>query len=426
MDIALPWTRCNGWITLLLSVVWLNATAQMDSIPECTWTVFTFASGATSSEGCLVKGKPEGVWKTYHPNGNLASVGSRENYNLQGNWKFYNEEGWLEHQVDYDGGKLNGLEVLYSAPNQKQEERTWEQGVAVGEWKWYHSNGLIERNVPFIDGREQGLGWEYAAEDGRPIARLDYHNGYLRGIERINRKNDAGRKTGVWLVWDERGTLIEEGPWTDGLRNGVFTFYNRQGKLDRLERYIHGELQAPDETTQLLDIRRTYHTNGVVARVGAYSEKGPEGVFRNYNPAGKLIGGEVYQNGIQVAEGVTEPDGDREGEWKLFYDTGELFGTGSYLDGLRSGAWKFFNPDSTLAQEGNYLEGKFHGPWTWYYPDGSIHRQEAYRNGLEDGFFQEWGESGAEILQGEFIDGEKHGKWFTHVNDHREEGVFVD
>ena len=407
-------------------VVFSSGVAQTDSLPGCEWTQFTFESGAVSSEGCLVDGKPEGIWKTYHPSGLLASEGARRSHELEGVWRFYHEGGWLEHEVPYAQGRLNGTERFFSADGVLFEEKSWVQGVQEGLARTYFNNGNVQKEVPFEGGREQGLGWEYDAADGRPISRLDFHNGYLRGVERINRYNDAGRKKGVWLVWNANGVLIEEGPWTNGQRHGVFTFYDNKGKLDRLERYVYGELQADDETTQLLDIRRTYHENGQVARVGGYGEQGPEGVFREYDLEGNLVGGAVYQNGTQVAEGITEANGLRSGAWKLFYDSGELFGEGGYEEGLREGAWRFYNRDGSLAQEGNYRAGNYHGDWTWYYPNGDIHRRESYRKGKEDGLFQEWNVDGELLLEGDYVDGLRNGVWVTQVNDHREEGAYID
>lgn len=413
---------------LLMYGIWASQVTAwtQDPVADCDWTQFTFANGSVSSEGCLVDGLPEGVWKTYHPNGNLASEGARVQHELTGLWRFYHEDGWLEHEVHYAKGRQDGIERFYAAEGVMEEERMWVNGVQEGELRRYHSNGNVARAIPFEAGREQGLGWEFDREDGRRVARLDYHNGYLRGIERINRYNEAGRKTGVWVVWNARGILVEEGPWTDGQRNGVFTFYDDKGKLDRLERYVNGELQAADEVTQMLDIRRTYHENGQIARVGGYGAQGPEGVFRVYSPTGELIFGEVYSNGERIAEGITEPNGLREGDWKLYYDSGELFGEGGYAEGLREGPWRFYNRDGSLAQEGGFREGRYHGDWTWYYPNGDVHRKEAYRRGKEDGLFQEWNRDGELLLEGEYIDGLRHGFWMTQVNDHREEGSYVD
>jgi antitoxin component YwqK of YwqJK toxin-antitoxin module len=421
--------RLPGMVTLcwMSSIPALAQDAVLgDSIVGCVWTQFTFENGEVSSEGCLVGGLPEGEWITYHVNGQVASRGSRKNGLLEGKWFFHNEEGWLEHEISYDQGTLNGEELFYSSENQLLSKFTWLNGVQEGWSFWFDAQGNVVKKVPFEAGKEMGLGWEYDPSDGRPIARLDYHNGYLRGIERINRYNEAGRKRGVWLVWNAREVLIEEGPWTDGQRNGVFTFYDNQGKLDRLERYINGQLQEDDETTQMLDIRRTYHENGQVARIGGYGAKGPEGVFRIYDDQGNLAGGEVFKDGQKVAEGKTLVDGFREGEWKLFYASGELFGQGSYVDGLRDGIWQFYNRDGTLAQEGSYRAGEFHGNWIWYYPDGSLHRKEAYRKGEEDGLFQEWNLDGELLLEGDYVEGEKQGFWFSQINDHKEEGVYID
>lgn len=423
-----------GWnlpqVAVAIGFIFLVATeavwAQADSIPGCDWTQFTFESGQISSEGCLVDGQPEGRWRTFHPDGGLASEGNRVEHVLEGMWRFYHEAGWIEHEVPYVEGRLHGTERFYASDGQLMEEKPWINGVLEGVATTYHPNGTAAKRVPFEGGIEQGLGWEYDVSDGRPIARLDYHNGYLRGVERINRYNQAGRKKGTWLVWNDRGVLIEEGPWTDGQRHGVFMFYDAKGELDRLERYEHGVLQADDATTQLLDIRRAYHENGEVARVGGYGANGPEGVFRSYDEEGNLTGGEVYRSGVRVAEGITEENGLRAGDWKLYYDSGELFGEGAYAEGLRDGLWKFYNRDGTLAQEGRYRLGAYHGDWMWYYPNGDLHRRESYRNGEEDGLFQEWNAVGDLLLEGDYVDGERNGVWVTQVNDHREEGLYVD
>ena len=78
-----------------------------------------------------------------------------------------------------------------------------------------------------------------------------------------------------------------------------------------------------------------------------------------------------------------------------------------------------------MIQEGTYRDGAFHGNWRWYYIDGSLHRDESYRKGKADGYF-ELNRAGKTLVEGRYDYGLKQGPWIMDVNDHREEGQYVD
>ena len=60
-----------------------------------------------------------------------------------------------------------------------------------------------------------------------------------------------------------------------------------------------------------------------------------------------------------------------------------------------------------------------------YYKDGSIHREEDYFIGAEEGLSLEYSELGDIIAKGDYINGEKEGKWYYNAGDQVEEGSYI-
>lgn len=408
-------------------VVWNFAGAQPD-LPGCIWTTLAFDDGKVSSEGCLVAGQPEGIWRSYHANGQLKSEGLRENHLLEGVWVFFNEEGIQERRVEYSRGERDGLDMHFDSNGQCVLEIPWRQGVRDGWMIERFPSGQIQRKIPLVEGLENGKGKEFA-EDGRLISFLDYRDGFLRSLESFNRLDSQGKRHGNWVVFRDEQHRIkkEEGPYRHGVKHGVFKWFDRQGNLDQMVQYENGVLlEEEDQSAFLLDIRRTYHPNGQVYSVGAYRDDLPQGVFRLYDEKGQLSGGEYYEAGQLSGRGITNPAGERDGEWIFYYPDESIKSRGGYIHGQREGEWIFYFESGKVAQTGSYRAGSFHGNWVWYYESGNIHRTERYRNGKKDGMFEELDEQGHVLLQGEYIGDLRNGLWVYEVNDHKEEGEYID
>ena len=46
------------------------------------------------------------------------------------------------------------------------------------------------------------------------------------------------------------------------------------------------------------------------------------GVYTEYDEAGNITAGALYEQGLKIGEGVTNAEGKRTGEWKQFYADG--------------------------------------------------------------------------------------------------------
>lgn len=395
--------------------------AQADSLNR-----YYHANGKIASEGTLVGGRPEGYWKTYYETGALRSEGNRRDLLLEGVWRFYDGNGRLASTITYMGDKKNGPVLKYDTTGMRVAEEFFVDDLREGVAKYYYANGALQKEIPFQAGKEEGRGYEYA-QDGRIVALLQYGAGLLRKREDINRIDAMGLKQGPWKEFYPNGKVKWEGGFVDGEQQGIFKDYDAQGGLRDMTKFDNGVKDEQATQAQLLDIKRTYHANGKVASLGSYSRAGKkEGLFRDFNDKGEATTARIYAGDQLISEGSVNDVGAMEGEWTEYYATGEKRASGTYGSGRKEGDWTFFHRTGVVEQKGKYQNGLAQGTWVWYYENGSKHREELYRKGKEDGASVEYDEEGNIVVQGDYIDGLKDGKWFYKVGDHQEVGNYKD
>jgi antitoxin component YwqK of YwqJK toxin-antitoxin module len=383
-------------------------------------------NGKVSSEGMLLNGLPEGMWINYYPNGTVKSTGSRKNHELDSLWVFYSPEGIKTTAFTYLNGAKTGEATIYDKEGNISEIVKYENNVKQGEALYFFKTGELSKRVFFEKGKEQGEAFEYG-KDGRIITLLKYDFGFIKREEKINRFDLEGRRQGLWIEFHKNGATAVEGNYNNGLKNGVFKNFDRDGNLLSLEKYENGLLVEDAEEIKVLDIQSTFYPDGSVRSSGGYNKNGEkEGIHRIYDGEGEVQGGEVYLNGTRVAEGIIDRSGYYQGFWKHYYPTGELRSEGEYVNSNKEGEWKFYFRNGKLEQKGKYLESKPHSNWVWYYENGQVLREETYRKGKEDGSSIEYSSEGETITSGEYANGLKEGEWFYKMGDHIETGGFLD
>ncbi|MDZ4752008.1 MAG: hypothetical protein SGI87_10365 [Flavobacteriales bacterium] len=409
------------WVFLCLAFgIQTNAKGQTEYVK------FYYENGQISSEGWMEVQKPNGYWITYFEDGTKKSEGNRESFLLDSLWKFYREDGELERAITYRDDLKNGQETLYDAKGKRSVTYKNENNIKQGEARYYYDSGELWKSVNFENNLEEGKAIEYA-KDERIITYMTYRNGFLYVQEPVNRYNSEGKRTGIWKDnFKNTSLLFEEGNWTNGKKNGVFKIFNKKGILEKIEKYINGDLVEGDPDTVLMDIRKEYYPDGSLKMIGGYKDNTRHGSFREFDKEGNLINSYVYENNQITGEGLLDSTGMREGPWKLFYSDGKVRAEGSYKKGKRTGQWIYYFSSGKVEQRGNYNEDLSTGEWKWFYKSGPLHREELYRKGREDGHFMEYDSLGNVINEGDYIDGRKHGIWTLTVNDHFETGEYAD
>ncbi|MCF8465151.1 MAG: hypothetical protein K9G41_09935 [Flavobacteriales bacterium] len=395
---------------------------------EMEYVRFKFENGVVSSEGYMLDGKPEAYWKTFYDDGTLKSEGNRSNHELDSIWIFYGPTGIVSQSISYQGGKKNGFKKTHFEDGIVQKEEEFSNDVLVGTIKTFYPSGKLLEIIP-IDtlgkGKEHGYGYEFAEDDGRITAVIEYRNGFVAGRERINRKDKFNQKQGLWREFYPNLSTKVEGRYSNDKKNGYFKTYDEESNLVETLKYVDGILIPDPEELAKLDIKREYHPNAQVRSVGSYNKGVKEGVHREYTPEGEVSAAKIYNKGKIIGEGIVDAEGRRQGPWKEFYETGELRSEGKYKDGMREGDWLFYYRDGKEEQRGTYHKGKPDGDWKWTYSNGQTWREEVFYDGLEEGLAIEYNDTGKVVSKGNYLSGEKEGAWFQDIGDDREEGTYV-
>jgi antitoxin component YwqK of YwqJK toxin-antitoxin module len=433
----------NRWFVLAISYWLLAIGLPFKSIAQDTKDGFNklyYPNGKLSSDGTIRNGKPDGYWKNYYENGKLKSEGNRKDFKLDSLWKFYTEKGLLYLIYTYKEGKKTGFKYTYkpqlkdSSKGMLASKENYSGDTLQGN-AYYYDKGKLHQIIYFKDGLAEGKSLQFN-KDSLITEIIIYKGGFIKKITKINQVNTEGNKEGLWqtfyadtnykhLTGESELQVNWEGTYVDGKRDGYFKTYDRKGKLLTVEKYINDVQQLDAPELAKLDIKTTYFSNGVVESTGPYKDNQPFGIHKIYDETGKVKRADIYDSGRVVASGAINDGDQQEGDWKEFYENGDLKDEGKYENGIKVGDWKYLFHDGKKFETGKYdKKGKQTGTWLWYFEDGNLRRSSSFSRGQEDGDFAEYNDSGKIITRGEYADGLKEGKWVYQLGNFKSVGKY--
>ncbi|HIP49601.1 MAG TPA: toxin-antitoxin system YwqK family antitoxin [Lutibacter sp.] len=188
-------------------------------------------------------------------------------------------------------------------------------GKRHGIWKKLYRNGNVRYTGEFNHGKEVGTFNFYAITgEKKPIVvKIFQANKSLTAVEFFSKKgvpeskgNMQGKnRIGEWIYYFNDGkTILSKENYIDGLLDGKFQVFYKNGKLTELAHYQKGKL------------------NGKRIR---YSDTGKE------------------------TENITYKTGVMHGPAIIYDEKGEVYAKGSYIEGIKSGVWEF-NMDGEMVK----------------------------------------------------------------------------
>ena len=196
-------------ITLVLILNTLFFIIQGQTTNPNGYNIFKYDNGAKSSEGTMRDGKADGYWKNYYKNGKLKIEGNRKDFQLDSIWKFYSEKGKITKSVNYLEGKKNGFTFSFDTNERIITKESFVNDIKQGNSFVYYKSGKTKQITPYVKGKPDGLAYEFS-EDSVIISIMKYQGGILASVDRLNRKDENGKKQGVFKEFFEDGKLKEE------------------------------------------------------------------------------------------------------------------------------------------------------------------------------------------------------------------------
>jgi antitoxin component YwqK of YwqJK toxin-antitoxin module len=354
--------------------------------------------GVKKEEFTLLNGELHGTYISYSNNGNTELKANFVNGIKNGPFQVYYDDGTLKRTGNYINDKENGLFKEYFENGKISSEYYQKDDEFDGAYKSWYENGNLRGTATYKNGKKSGLYVSYY-DDGNKMSEEKFENGnrfiklFSMGkiIAEGNSKDDE--KDGIWKYYNENGKIIKIENYNIGLLNGEYKNYNYLNDSTTLEmvmNYNEGKLHGIYELKLIEDtiIRKIEYGNySNDLKHGKFQEVlGDSLIICNYK-YGKFDGNYyLYRDQLRFLFGsIIRTNID-----KLF-----LIEKGAYSNDLKTGYWEYYSFFGyTKIAEGNYISGDKDGLWKLYYGiytnigsseptsySGKLSRHEFYKNG---------------------------------------------
>ncbi len=444
-----------------------------------------YSNGTMSLEVNFITGKKEGVYKEFYLNGNLKKKGYYSKGTEAGTWEEYHNNGKLELSYQrsskgksdgqfyelFDsgdtsrighlkGGKLHGMDVLYSSRGKVYSKILYKKGIIksyqyfdslgtvlsegknkqvvydvygyksfegtkkgkkgkTGLWTYYHKNGQVSKKINYVKNKIQGpIFWYYPntqleakcnflddERDGKYSAY--YENGNLEKQGWY----EKGSKQGEWITYNLSGEVTERTYYIDGSFDRFYTEYNNNGTL-RAENFYEESLIQYTILYDTLGNRLkkcSYYLGSGKYKTPAFSHDIPfiDGTLKS----GKRNGKFTYLLPNNKPSSITPyRTGTKHGDYVQYHYNSKVFETGTYNHGSKEGVWKTYYDDSKIRKISHFKNGKVDGKIVEYHQNGKKEEINHYdHNGNEHGLDTMYHENGTLRKTIPYYHGDIHG-----------------
>jgi antitoxin component YwqK of YwqJK toxin-antitoxin module len=240
--------------------------------------------------------------------------------------------------------------------NKIEESFTYSKGILNGEYKRFNNQMTIMEQGEFSNGKKNGP-WTTFSYNGKTIYT------YQQDIKEGKYEKFDGDK------------VIESGMYSKNLKQGDWKYCNYYGKLTREETYLNDKLNGNYKKFD----------GDVIVEEGKYLDGLMDGewIFRYSN--GKLKGKGKYVKGDGESPDLKGiPVNGREGAWIRFHENGIKEQETFFKNGKLSGIRLQFNENGILKDKYNYVNDKEEGERLSYYDSGELEWRCFNINGNRD------------------------------------------
>ncbi len=188
----------------------------------------------------------------------------------------------------------------------------------------------------YPNGQKSSEGWMI---DGQPEGWWKSYNQSGHLVSEGNRKNH--QLDSAWFFYNEKGDTMLIVHYQNGLKNGERVQFLNDEYI--VEKWLSDSLLSPV---------KTYYLSRKLKRITPYVEGKPHGFEKSFDTLGNVVEVANYYRGVLTRrERINRTDdfGYKQGNWKYFWDNGNLQMEGTYLNNKKNGFFKHYD------EEGNFL-----------------------------------------------------------------------
>ncbi|MBC7384258.1 MAG: hypothetical protein H7296_14925 [Bacteroidia bacterium] len=371
-------------------------------------------------------GQNTGDWLFLSKEGSTDAIGQfNEKGEKTGSWHFFHTSGDTSKMITYKAGKSEGPYKIYRNSFLK-ETGNYINGNLDGEILDYYSDGTIASKDQFLNNKRNGAGIAYYIM-GNTRYQYIYENNLLKGAFTENYPNnklaeistfEAGKHIGNYKLFYIDGQLKKEFNYTAGIIEGPYKTYWRNGTVESEGNAVKGSVSGK---------WKYYYSDSSIKELSTYDESGKvNGEEESFDHSGKKFKQASYLKGDLKKVQYYNPDG------KVFYESkiarsGTLtsyfnykrdkISDGKLLNGERDGEWRFYYISGQLSGTEQYIKKNQSGPSVEYFKSGKLSIEETYKNNYRDGFYKSFFSDGKLHVEGNYREGDKWGSWFEYYQD---------
>lgn len=170
-----------------------------------------------------INGMKQGKWTKNYPNGKKAYEGYFKNDHPVGTFTRYHENGQLKSIQECKQNPFLCRTKLFYKENKPAAEGNYLNQKKDSIWKYYDEKGMLVKQESYKEGVKHGMFYTY------------YSNGRVAEEENF----EDGKKTGLWVQYYENGKKKLEAELSGGKRNGKFYMYYDNGRIKLVGRYLN-------------------------------------------------------------------------------------------------------------------------------------------------------------------------------------------
>ncbi|NRD23358.1 hypothetical protein HNV10_08910 [Winogradskyella litoriviva] len=215
-----------------------------------------------------------------------------------------------------------------------------------------------------------------------------YQEYYETGELKTKGQYKNNKRIGTWKEYYKNGQTSKEYSFTDGKYNDESISY-----------YENGTVSHKTELEDDVYVNFRYYESGNLD----YKRQYKSGYFKSY-----------YESGAKEIE-ANYFEFDLVGEWKKYFETGELEWLVTYKDGYRHGAYKKYNRNGDLLLEGTNVRDKIEGEEKRYLPGNVLEWKGNYSKGILNKTWVRFDEKGNKIEKIKFKEGITSNSEYSNV-----------